>query len=178
MTAGITVRHLSGIAKGLSGWRQTHSGPRRHSSEGSPAWMQVVEPRLEQAAEESRRGGRGVQGWQGLSGAHVRLSLLLSFPLSGNGLYTPLDSGLRRNDEMLVVIPAIIPVKAGIQERGPGGAGMAGFIGCPCPIVVTIVIPAKREWLVNPLDSGLRRNDEMLVVTPSSFQRKLESSDF
>ena len=27
--------------------------PRRHSGAGPPAWMQVVEPRLEQAAEES-----------------------------------------------------------------------------------------------------------------------------
>ena len=36
--------------------------PCRHSSEGSPAWMQVVERRLEQAAEESRRGGRGADG--------------------------------------------------------------------------------------------------------------------
>ncbi len=28
---------------------------RCHSSESLPAWMQVVEPRLEQAAEESRK---------------------------------------------------------------------------------------------------------------------------
>ena len=31
---GAEVRHLSGIAKRLSGWRQTHSDLRRHSSEG------------------------------------------------------------------------------------------------------------------------------------------------
>ena len=31
----------------------------RHSSESSPAWMQVVEPRLEQAAEESRKAMTG-----------------------------------------------------------------------------------------------------------------------
>ena len=68
--SGAPVRHLSGMAKGLSGWRQTHSDP------------------------------------------------------------------------------VVIPAKAGIQERGPGSAGMAGFIGCPCPVVVTIVIPAPREWMV------------------------------
>ena len=38
----------------------------RHSSERSPAWMQVVEPRLEQAAEESRR---AMTEWQTDSGA-------------------------------------------------------------------------------------------------------------
>ena len=47
---------------------------------------------------ESRRGGRGMQGWQGLSDARVQLSLLLSFPHRGNGWSKPLDSGLRRND--------------------------------------------------------------------------------
>ena len=47
------------MAKGLSGWQQTLPEPRRHSGEGrnprlqgcTPAWMQVVERRLEQAAE-------------------------------------------------------------------------------------------------------------------------------
>ena len=34
MTVGAGVRNLAGIAKGLSGWQQTHSHPRRHSSEG------------------------------------------------------------------------------------------------------------------------------------------------
>ena len=33
--------------------------------EGTPAWMQVVERRREQAAEESE--GTVVNGWQGLS---------------------------------------------------------------------------------------------------------------
>ena len=51
--------------------------------------------------------------------------------LGGNGLITPLDSGLRRNDEVarieMTVLPVcvygpiVIPAKAGIQE---GGAGM------------------------------------------------------
>ena len=51
MTVGVGGRNLSGIAKGLSGWRLTHSFPCRHSSEG---W---------------NPGGRGreVQGWQSLS---------------------------------------------------------------------------------------------------------------
>ena len=70
MTKGVEVRHLSGMAKGLSGWQPT-------------CFLFVV-----------------------------------------------------------------IPAEAGIQERGPGSAGMAGFIGYPCPVVVTIVIPALREWLV------------------------------
>ena len=39
-----------------------------------------------------------VKEWQALPGAHVWLSCLLSFPLCGNGLSQPLDSGLRRND--------------------------------------------------------------------------------
>ena len=47
MTVGAEVRDLSGIPKGLSGWQKAYPEPRRHSSEGSPAWMQVVEPCLE-----------------------------------------------------------------------------------------------------------------------------------
>ena len=39
MTAGAAVRHLSGMAKGLSGWRQTHSDLRSYSSESSPTGL-------------------------------------------------------------------------------------------------------------------------------------------
>ena len=82
----------------------------------TPAWMQVVERRLEQAAEvvpipllwrgarqggvverrlpaagrsgTSGRGGKGreVKGWQVWPNARIQLSHLLSFPLRGNGL--------------------------------------------------------------------------------------------
>ena len=45
MTGGCG-QNLSGMVKERPGWRQTHSDLRRHSSEGSPAWMQVVERRL------------------------------------------------------------------------------------------------------------------------------------
>ena len=83
----------------------------------------------------------GFMGWR--AGGHP---FKLSFPLRGNGLCKPLDSGLRRNDEMLVetsvVISAcsrqaammikqrlprcfyhsvVIPAKAGIQEGEAGG---------------------------------------------------------
>ena len=102
------VKSLPSIAKGLSGWRLTHSWPSssfqrrlacmdagRSASSAEP----VVERRLEQAAEESRRGGRGGEGVAGFGGWRVGLSFLwLSFPLCGNGLCKPLDSGLRRND--------------------------------------------------------------------------------
>ena len=73
-----------------------HSSPRRHSSESSPAWMQVVERRLEQAAEESRRADRGVRRIARLTLAGITRAW--SFPPGGNGLSKPLDSGLRRND--------------------------------------------------------------------------------
>ena len=48
---------------------------------------------------------------------------------NGNGLNKPLDSGLRRNDEVLVVTSAVIPAKAGISE---GGAGLVNS----CPALV------------------------------------------
>ena len=56
----------------------------------------VVEPRLKQAAKESRRAGRGV-------GRIARLTLagithMWSFPPGGNGLSKPLDSSFRWND--------------------------------------------------------------------------------
>ena len=47
--------------------------------------------------ERGRRpGGDGMAGFARL---RIRLLLLWSFPLRANGLSTPLDSGLRRNDE-------------------------------------------------------------------------------
>ena len=48
---------------------------------------------------ESRKAGRGSEGMAGFAGWRVGLSLpWLSFPLCGNVLLKPLDSGLRRND--------------------------------------------------------------------------------
>ena len=76
---GAAVRRLSGIAKGLSEERQSHSHPRRHSGlpaagrrrpESTPTGMQVVEPRREQAAEEGR-------------GAVVRAGRFCQMPASG-----------------------------------------------------------------------------------------------
>ena len=63
----------------------------------TPAWMTVVEPRREQAAEEGGPGGEGVAGFAGWRVGLLCLWLL--FPLCGNDLFKPLDSGLRRNDE-------------------------------------------------------------------------------
>ena len=65
------------------------------------------------------------------------LSFLLSFPLCGNGLNKPLDSGLRRNDEELA------SGFSGITEGWDSGF-------------------CRND---EGLDSRLRRNDEMLVVT-------------
>ena len=42
--------------------------------------------------------GRGGERMAGFAGWRAELSCLLSFPLCGNELYKPLDSGLRRND--------------------------------------------------------------------------------
>ena len=39
-----------------------------------------------------------VNGWQVLLDGAFGCRALLSFPLCGNGLFKPLDSGLRRND--------------------------------------------------------------------------------
>ena len=73
----------------------------------TPAWMQVVEPRLEQAAEvveprleqaAEEDEGTVVKGRQVLPDARLQLSHLLSSPLCGNGLSKPLDSSLRWND--------------------------------------------------------------------------------
>ena len=84
MTAGAEVRHLPGMAKGRSGWRQTHSGLRRHSSEG---WNPGKGCRI----------GDGMAGFIRMPTFGYR-ARVLPFPLCGNGLFKPLDSGLRRND--------------------------------------------------------------------------------
>ena len=62
---GAGVRNSTGMAKGLSGWRQTRSDPRCHSSEG---WNPGRRRRC------SKRG-------QVLPSARLQLSRLLSFPL-------------------------------------------------------------------------------------------------
>ena len=80
MTKGAVVRHLSGMAKGLSGWQPACS-------------LFVVIP-----AEAGIQEGAGGM-LDELQHFPVRARRIeLSFPLSGNGLLKPLDSGLRRND--------------------------------------------------------------------------------
>ena len=70
---------------------------------------EVVEPRLEPAAEKSRREKPGDDGMAGFIGWRVGgHTFKSSFPLYGNGLHKPLDSGLRRNDEMLVETAVVI----------------------------------------------------------------------
>ena len=60
---------------------------------------------------ESRRAGRDSEGMAGFAGRHVRLLFLyLSFPLCGNGLLKPLDSGLRRNDSEGGIKPLTDPL--------------------------------------------------------------------
>ena len=86
------VRNSAGMAKGLSGWQQTHSHPRRHS--GLPA--------AGRRRPESRRAGQGVKGWQGLpDGAfgchycscHSRYAGMTCF--NHPACSTQVDSGLR-----------------------------------------------------------------------------------
>ena len=112
--AGMTARRKSRI---------------RHSSESSPAWMQVVEPRLEQAAEESRRVVPGCwvdSGFHGFApgrddtlGCHSRLC--------GHVLYKPLDSGLRRNDgEAEVKNPSFQRKLACMDAGGRAASGTSG----------------------------------------------------
>ena len=43
------------------------------------------------------------------------------------------------------------------RKERPGGKGMAGLARCPHPVVTPVIIPATREWIIKPLDSGLRR---------------------
>ena len=96
-----------------SGFRRNDEAlvaPRLHSSESSPAWMQVAEPRWEQAAEESKRAAARYQRDPGF-GQKDGLKDGIACPCchsrppsaNGNGLNRPLDSGLRRNDEAPVV---------------------------------------------------------------------------
>ena len=59
-----------------------------------------------------------MKGWQVWPNARIQLSRLLSFPLRGNGLSKPLDSGLRRNDD------GGIPALPGMTAR----AGAASLI--------------------------------------------------
>ena len=72
----------------------------RRRPESTPAWMQVVEPRLPAAGRSGTSGrGRRTRGvrrmaWVTLAG----ITYVWSFPPGGNVFNQPLDSGLRRND--------------------------------------------------------------------------------
>ena len=94
MTEGVKVRNSAGIAKGLSGWRETHSHPRRHSSEGwNPGGR-----------------GRGMKEWQGLpdgafgcrcGGCHSRcagMDYYNHWIPAFAGMTTGEDSGFHQND--------------------------------------------------------------------------------
>ena len=133
---GLTfVRH----SKGLSEWRQTHSYLRCHSSEGSPAWMHVVERRLEPAAEESRKAGRGVRRIAMVMLAEI--THVGSFPPGGNVLNQPLDSGLRRNDGKED------PRFWWNDGRSCGPDFFRSTKGCPNsdkPMLTSVVIPCRR----------------------------------
>ena len=125
---GLTVDYslpsllMLSMAKALSGRQQTHSHPRRHSglpsagksgtgrrgSSNSPPLEGCPPGRGGRAAPACCRqvgnkrprkaGARLMKGWPVLPDTHLRLSHLWSFPLCGNDLSKPLDSGLRRND--------------------------------------------------------------------------------
>ena len=66
-----------------------------------------------------------------------------------------------RNNEIPIVTPAAIPAKAGIQE---GAAGVFKWM-LALEYGIKSSFPLARECIISPLDSGLRRNDEMPVVT-------------
>ena len=74
--------------------------------------------------------------------------------------------GEGRNDRGTVGLATRLfpPHRHSGEGRNPGdwehgGEGIAGFAGYPPSIGTPVVIPAAREWMIKPLDSGLRRND-------------------
>ena len=131
------------------------------------------------------------------SGCRARV---LSFPLCGNsllnhwipacaGMTEGLRSGIRqewkggcRDGDKPHSSPVVIPAQAGIQAGGPECEGMAGFAGCPRPVIMPVYCHSRlsRNGLSKPLDSGLRRNDNggfrraamgLLAVSPRPRQR-------
>ena len=94
-----------------------------------------------------------------------------------------------------IPIPSVIPAKAGIQERRPGGEGIAGFIGWHAWLsCLWLSFLLRGNSLSQPLDSSFRWNDgegcgqecgrhgkravgmaANPFLPPSSSQRRLES---
>ena len=122
MTAGAEVRHLPGMAKGRSGWRQTHSGLRRHSSEG---WNPGKGCRI----------GDGMAGFIRMPTFGYR-ARVLPFPLCGNGLFKPLDSGLRRNDNGGFRRAATGLLAVSPRPHAAGANFTSAQAGFPCPAAV------------------------------------------
>ena len=142
---------------------------------------------------ESRRGGRGVNG-----GRFYRMPMsgccayVLSFPpvarMACLNHWIPACAGMTAGAEAGICqewqrgcrdgdkphsSPIVIPAKAGIQEGGPGSEWWQvlsdAYVRLLC---LCFVIPARGgNGLSKPLDSGLRRNDKVLVVSPPSFQQ-------
>ena len=126
MTKGTAVRHLSGMAKGLSGWQQAHSRPCRHSSEG---W------------NPGREAGM-VKGWQVLpdgacgyrSCGHSRyagMACLNHWIPACAGMTARGDSGLHRASSAVCSRPACgrqVPLYHGSAEFAERPASMQA---CP-----------------------------------------------
>ena len=69
-----------------------------------------------------RRGGRGVKGWQVLpEGAFGYRARVLVLPLCGNGLYKPLDSGLRRNDGRARMVFKVASLRLRLRRHSSEG---------------------------------------------------------
>ena len=101
----------------------------------------MVERRREQVVEEGGLGG--VIGWQALpDGAFGCLACVLSFPLCGNGLCKPLDSGLRRAATGFLPsrrIPDFLSVNDGKGDWGVRLWTVSGFFGV-----------IEQRWLLFP----------------------------
>ena len=171
--------------------------PRRHSSESSPAWMQVVERRREQAAEESRRGGRGDEWLAGFTGwrvgdhppgCHSRCAGMACFnhwiPACA-GMTVWLRDRMLKTTKMSLLSWSSCQRKLESRKGGRGDEWLAGFTGwrvgdhppgchsrCAGMACFNHWIPACAGMTVWLRDRMLKTT-KMSLLSWSSCQRKL-----
>ena len=128
---------------------------------------------------ESRRERPGDDGMAGFMGRRVGgHPFKLSFPLRGNGLNKPLDSGLRRNDE----VPIVTPHRHSSESWNPGRrrrdvrrmlafgrmTALEDGIACPCCHSRSAGMDCLNHWI--PAFAGMTTGVEPGCSTDRSLR--------
>ena len=153
MTVGTEVRHLSGMAKGLSGWRQPYSHPVVIPAKAGIHAYRDVGGRAASGTSGRGRRGRGGEGVAGFSGRRIRLS--------------PHDCHSRYAG--MYAINHWIPACAGMTRGGL--RLLPGDCGCPRPLVPDLPAAGRRR---SPISAARSRRGSTTCIHAGMPSRRIQ----